>query len=140
MMIFPIRKYVLLPFILLACTWHCNQPSHQIDTINSPTINKVDTSGFKNKFIIDTLNCEQFYAGNQIKEILVNEYAIVNKSSVDTLLSTARYTRLWICNFSFNQIPTHINDTVIISGIVYSIGGSEGRSGWPTVLNKIATK
>ncbi|WP_315815806.1 hypothetical protein [Paraflavitalea speifideaquila] len=67
-----------------------------------------------------------------------DEYAVLKSNERDTFLATSKYVRMWVCNLP--PMSVKINDTIVISGVVYDILGSERVKGWPTVLTKMVTK
>jgi len=133
-------KFLYL-LIVLAGIISCQNRNESDAKVAPNTINKSvfkDTIIFDHIVYIDTINCYQFRLGRTPKDTLLNEYCVVRENSVDTFLSTTKYQKLWLCNKPLLKL--NVNDTILVSGIIYSIGGSESVPGWPTVLYQIRLK
>jgi len=131
-------KHIYLLLVLVQFFSCDNRNNNDGKVLPKISTEKVDTTIFSQIVLIDTSNCMQFYVGRMQESILVNEKSIVRKNISNTYLSTNRYRRLWVCNFP--ELKLNINDTVLVSGIVYSVGGSEGMPGYPTVVYQIRLK
>lgn len=99
---------------------------------------KFDTSRFNKKYDLDSSGCPMFYKGRYLKEKLTDEYAVVKRNDNIAVLATSKYERLWVCKLPASQLS--VNDTIVVTGVIYHISGSESMPGWPTVLTSIRTK
>ena len=122
-------------FILMKCS---NDDKQLPVKSQSEIRRKYDTVAFNKRYFPETAECEHFKNGRLQIDSLSYECAIVKVSSVDTFLATSKYSRLWICNLP--PILLIKGDSILLSGKIYSIGGSESPPGWPTVVNEVITK
>jgi hypothetical protein len=99
---------------------------------------KFDTSRFNKKYDLDFSTCKLFFGERDIEERLSDEYAIVKRNDKYTILATSKYERLWVCKLSPHLVK--VNDTVVVTGLVYAILGSERMPGRPTVLTGMIAK
>jgi hypothetical protein len=122
--------------VVYVFSW-CNDTDLRKPALKTAT-KDYDSVRFNKVFNLDTLGCVNVMEGRVITDTLINQIAFVEVTKLDTVIYNNKNRRFGICNFPGN-INFRRNDTILVSGFVYSISGAENSPGYPTILYKIIT-